>query len=54
MAHSFVTSFKEEIDAFRAFAEVFGDDTVLLIDTYDTVTGAEKAVQVAKERISMP
>lgn len=49
MAHSFVTSFKEEIDAFRAFAEAFGDNTVLLIDTYDTVTGAEKAVEVAEE-----
>jgi nicotinate phosphoribosyltransferase len=49
MAHSFVTSFKEEIEAFRAFAEAFGDKTVLLIDTYDTVTGAEKAVEVAQD-----
>lgn len=49
MAHSFITSFEEEIDAFRAFAEIFGDNTVLLIDTYDTISGAEKAVQVARE-----
>jgi nicotinate phosphoribosyltransferase len=49
MAHSFITSFKEETDAFRAFAETFPDNTVLLIDTYDTVAGAEKAVEVAKE-----
>jgi nicotinate phosphoribosyltransferase len=49
MAHSFITSFDEEIDAFRAFADEFGDRTVLLIDTYDTIAGAEKAVQVAKE-----
>ena len=49
MAHSFITSFEEEIDAFRAFAEVFGNDTVLLIDTYDTLAGAEKALQVAGE-----
>jgi nicotinate phosphoribosyltransferase len=49
MAHSFVTSFKKEIDAFRIFAETFGDRTVLLIDTYDTLVGAEKAVIVAKE-----
>jgi nicotinate phosphoribosyltransferase len=49
MAHSFITSYKEEIDAFRAFAEVFGNNTVLLIDTYDTLKGAEKAVQVANE-----
>jgi len=49
MAHSFVTSFEEEIDAFRAFAEIFGDNTVLLIDTYDTLSGAEKALAVAAE-----
>ena len=49
MAHSFITSFKEEIDAFRAFAGTFGDQTVLLIDTYDTLAGAEKAVKVGTE-----
>jgi nicotinate phosphoribosyltransferase len=49
MAHSFVTSFPEEIDSFRAFAETFPDDTVFLIDTYDTVEGAKKAASVAKE-----
>jgi nicotinate phosphoribosyltransferase len=49
MAHSFVTSFREEIDAFRAFARAFPDNTVLLVDTYDTINGTEKAIQVAKE-----
>ena len=49
MAHSFITSFDEEVDAFRAFAKAFPDDTVLLIDTYDTVGGSRKAVTVAKE-----
>ena len=48
MAHSFITSFDEEIDAFQAFADTFPDNTVLLIDTYDTVSGAKKAVEVAK------
>ena len=48
MAHSFITSFDEEIDAFQAFADTFPDNTVLLIDTYDTVAGAKKAVEVAK------
>jgi nicotinate phosphoribosyltransferase len=52
MAHSYVTSFEEEIDAFRAFAETFPDNTVLLIDTYDTIVGARKAVTVAKEMAS--
>jgi nicotinate phosphoribosyltransferase len=49
MAHAYITSFEDEIEAFRAYAEVFGDETVLLIDTYDTLQGAEKAVILAKE-----
>ena len=49
MAHSFVTSFEREIDAFRAFAEMFPENTVLLIDTYDTIIGAHKAAIVGKE-----
>ena len=49
MAHSYVESFDREIDAFRAFAKSFPDNTVLLIDTYDTLTGAHKAVTVARE-----
>ena len=49
MAHSFVTSFEREIDAFRAYAESFPDDTVLLIDTYDTVAAARKAATVGRE-----
>ena len=49
MAHSYVESFDREIDSFRAFAKSFPDNTVLLIDTYDTLAGARKAVTVARE-----
>ena len=49
MAHSYVMSFDEEIEAFRAFAEDFGEHAVLLIDTYDTVEGARRAAIVANE-----
>jgi len=49
MAHSYVVAFPEEIDAFRAFARVFPEHTTLLIDTYDTVAAAHKAVTVARE-----
>ncbi len=49
MAHSYITSFKDEADAFRAFAETFPDNTVLLIDTYDTTIGARNAALVGKE-----
>ena len=51
MAHSFVLSFEEEIEAFRAFARTFPDRTVLLIDTYDTVSGAKKAAAVGREML---
>src|SRR6266545_4246282 len=49
MAHSFVTAYEHELDAFRAFAATFPERCVLLIDTYDTVDGARKALQVARE-----
>ncbi len=49
MAHSFISSFEHEIDAFRAFVTSFPNNSTLLIDTYDTVKGARKAVQVAGE-----
>jgi nicotinate phosphoribosyltransferase len=49
MAHSYVAAFPREIDAFRAFARAFPRTTTLLIDTYDTVVAAHKAVEVAKE-----
>jgi nicotinate phosphoribosyltransferase len=48
MAHSFVQAHDNEGDAFRAFASVFPDNAVLLIDTYDTVQGARRAVEAAK------
>ena len=48
MAHSFVTAFASEPDAFAAYARVFPDQTVLLIDTYDVETGARHAVETAR------
>jgi nicotinate phosphoribosyltransferase len=49
MAHSYVMAFPDELEAFRAFARAFPSSTTLLIDTYDTVAGAHKAVVVARE-----
>jgi nicotinate phosphoribosyltransferase len=49
MAHSFVMSFEDERDAFRAYARSFPQHAVLLIDTYDTVEGARHAAEVAQE-----
>jgi nicotinate phosphoribosyltransferase len=44
MAHSWVMTFEDEIDAFRRYTELFGDRAILLIDTYDTAQAARKIV----------
>lgn len=49
MAHSYITAFPSELDAFRAFAREFPDHCVLLLDTFDTVAGARKAAIVGRE-----
>jgi len=49
MAHSFVMFFDKEIEAFRAFVKTFPKTSLLLIDTFDDIKGAEKATIVAKE-----
>ncbi|MFA5114885.1 MAG: nicotinate phosphoribosyltransferase [Candidatus Omnitrophota bacterium] len=44
MAHSFVLSFKREIDSFLAYSRVFPDKSTLLVDTYDVKKGIDNAV----------
>jgi nicotinate phosphoribosyltransferase len=48
MAHSYVQAHEDEYDAFRAFAHLYGD-TVLLVDTYDTLAAVDKIVKLARE-----
>lgn len=49
-AHSWVMSFPTELDAFRAYADVFPKDCLLLVDTYDTLkSGVPNAIKVFKE-----
>lgn len=49
MAHSYVMSFSDELEAFRAFVRDFPNNAVLLIDTYDTMQGVANAITVARE-----
>ncbi len=49
MAHSFITAFDSEEEAFAAFAETYPDDSVFLIDTYDTIEGAKIAAKVGRD-----
>ena len=44
MAHSWVMSFEDEVTAFRQYARLFGEQAVLLLDTYDTVEAARAVV----------
>jgi hypothetical protein len=48
MAHSLIQSFDDELDAFRAFARLY-PQTVLLVDTYDTLGGVAKVIHLARE-----
>ena len=49
MAHSFVTAFDDETEAFRAYARSFPDSSTFLVDTYDTLEGVRSSITVAKE-----
>ena len=48
MAHSYVQAHDSEMDALRQFAAQY-PDTVLLVDTYDTLAGVRKIVALADE-----
>ncbi|TFG21773.1 MAG: nicotinate phosphoribosyltransferase [Promethearchaeota archaeon] len=43
MAHSFVQKFENEEDAFDFYYKIYGKNSILLIDTYDTENGAKIA-----------
>ncbi len=45
-AHSWIMAFDKEEEAFDAYARIFPDSSVLLVDTYDTIEGVKKAIQV--------
>ena len=48
-AHSWVMSFPSEREAFDAYAAAMPENTLLLVDTYDTLRGIENAIEVGKE-----
>jgi nicotinate phosphoribosyltransferase len=47
MAHSYVLAHDDELEAFARFAECY-PETVLLVDTYDTLEGVRKVVALAE------
>lgn len=49
-AHSWIQSFDSELEAFRTFAEIHPENTILLVDTFDTInSGIPNAIKVAHE-----
>ena len=49
-AHSWIESFTNELEAFRAYARVYPDACLLLADTYNTLnSGVSNAIQVGHE-----
>ena len=49
-AHSWIMSFKTELEAFRNYANLYPDNCLLLVDTYDTLkSGVPHAIQVFDE-----
>ncbi len=50
MAHSWIMDFDSEYEAFKAYADVYPDNCLLLVDTYDTLrSGVPNAIKVLKE-----
>jgi nicotinate phosphoribosyltransferase len=50
MAHSWIMSFDSELEAFRRYVEIYPDNAILLIDTYDTLeSGLVNAITVGRE-----
>jgi nicotinate phosphoribosyltransferase len=47
-AHSWTMAFPNEEASFRALQRLLGDSTVFLIDTYDTIAGANLAARVGR------
>ena len=47
-AHSWVLSFDTELEAFAAYAEALPHNSILLVDTYDSLGGVRHAVEIGK------
>src|SRR5262245_40889894 len=48
-AHSWVMSFESELEAFEGYAAVLPNNCVFLVDTYDTLEGVRRAIEVGRK-----
>lgn len=47
-AHSWIMAFPDEEESFKAWGDVMPNNLIFLIDTYDSIKGAKKAIHVAE------
>ncbi|QAS70303.1 nicotinate phosphoribosyltransferase [Oenococcus sicerae] len=53
MAHSWIEAFPDELTAFEKWAELYPDNSALLVDTYDVInSGVPNAIKVFKELVA--
>jgi len=52
-AHSWVMSFESETEAFRRLQQLLGSGTIQLIDTYDTLVGARRAISLGEPLLGL-
>jgi nicotinate phosphoribosyltransferase len=48
MGHSYIQAHDHELDALRSFLQLY-PEAILLVDTYDTLRGVEKVIELARE-----
>jgi nicotinate phosphoribosyltransferase len=52
MAHAWIMAFPSEEEAFQAYADIYPDRTIFLIDTYDTLkSGVPNAIKVGRRLV---
>lgn len=49
MAHSFIMSYEDETDAYKAYLKASAGNTTLLVDTYETRQGIKNAIKASEE-----
>lgn len=47
-SHSWIMVFDDELEAFKTYAAALPNNCVFLVDTYDTIEGVKKAIEVGK------
>ena len=53
MAHSWVQMFDSEYEAFKSYADIYPDNCVFLVDTYNVLkSGVPNAIRVAREMVA--